>query len=239
VTGSLTPVRLFIGLPWQDSGDPHRRESFEFVSAHLARIFPGVDIATHASGHTPFNLAACRNGLASEAMFGGYDVMLLCDADLILDPDGAHAAVNAAMSETRSGLHLPFHSYRALTPKGRRMVLDGAAPDTAPAIAEFDWSVGGAMVCRPDTWWLLGGQDERFQGWGGEDTAFYCASLTLLSNYTRHQGTAYHLWHPSNQDPEDPHYIANFKLLDRYGEAKDDRAAMQGLINEHTQERGA
>jgi len=233
-------VRLFIGIPWQDSGSDHRTESFDAVMRHLALIFPGVDIATHASGHTPFNLAACRNGLASEAFHGGYDVMLLCDADLVLDPHAAHAAVLAALEDSQLGkprMHLPFDILRALTPGGRRMVLDGADPDEAPAIDEFDWSVGGAIVCRPEVWWSVGGQDERFRGWGGEDTAFSCVASTLLGGLVRHIGAANHLWHPITVDQTSPEYIANFALLGRYGEAKGDSDAIWALINEHTKER--
>ncbi|QCK82219.1 hypothetical protein E5Z46_08125 [Geobacillus kaustophilus NBRC 102445] len=42
----------------------------------------------------------------------------------------------------------------------------------------------------------VGGFDERFSAWGGEDDAFSSAVNTLCGHYKRLEHTIYHLWHP-------------------------------------------
>lgn len=60
------------------------------------------------------------------------------------------------------------------------------------------------IVIRKESYWRIGGHDESFQGWGGEDVEFHsrCSSL-CLSN----AGFApiIHLWHPPAQQKESGH----------------------------------
>lgn len=54
---------------------------------------------------------------------------------------------------------------------------------------------GGSTALRKKTYWALGGHDETFQGWGGEDLEF----VERLSTARLFQGAycpAIHLWHP-------------------------------------------
>ena len=86
---------------------------------------------------------------------------------------------------------------------------------------------------RADLWRDVGGFDDRFHGWGGEDFALGCALRSLSGQYAHKlAGTLRHLWHPpapSNGGllPDD-----NFALANRYRAAKFDPAAMRDIINE-------
>src|ERR1035437_8821162 len=42
----------------------------------------------------------------------------------------------------------------------------------------------------------VGGMDERFRGWGGEDQAFLLALNILWGPYRNSPNNVYHLWHP-------------------------------------------
>ena len=44
---------------------------------------------------------------------------------------------------------------------------------------------------------LVGGMDERFRGWGGEDVSFMRALDTLYGKHRTFNGPVYHLWHPT------------------------------------------
>jgi len=92
-------------------------------------------------------------------------------------------------------------------------------------------STGGVLVIRPDAWALAGGMDERFTGWGCEDSAFLAAADTLLGPSVRHPAQIVHLWHPTADTPG-PGRDANYELLRRYRAAEGDVPAMRALIAE-------
>lgn len=55
---------------------------------------------------------------------------------------------------------------------------------------------GGLLVVSRDGWDRVGGYDERFVGWGHEDSVFNIA-LLLKAAWDRIPGSAWHLWHPA------------------------------------------
>ena len=60
---------------------------------------------------------------------------------------------------------------------------------------------GGIFIIRRDFFYSIGGMDERFRGWGGEDDEI---SIRIRANTTKIRSTlnqiAYHLWHPRMTD---------------------------------------
>lgn len=58
--------------------------------------------------------------------------------------------------------------------------------------------------------------DERFDGWGFEDTAFASAVRTFLGPIQYHKGTVNHLWHPSAVRTKSEQYLRNKDLCGRY-----------------------
>jgi GT2 family glycosyltransferase len=78
---------------------------------------------------------------------------------------------------------------------------------------------GGAYVIRREVYERLGGQDERFFGWGGEDDAMSIKVATLCRRIARvRDGTAFHLCHPrhSSLPIGDASYRSNVSLLREY-----------------------
>jgi predicted glycosyltransferase involved in capsule biosynthesis len=77
------------------------------------------------------------------------------------------------------------------------------------------------MLAVPRKLWdEVGGFDERFVGWGGEDNAFWHA-CTVISGAepARVPGYAYHLWHPAASNKRDAQYRTNRELWRRYSAA--------------------
>jgi len=58
-------------------------------------------------------------------------------------------------------------------------------------------TVGGARFISRVSYYKIGGNDENFIGWGGEDNAFYIKSKKLLG-ITRTNNKIYHMYHPKN-----------------------------------------
>lgn len=55
---------------------------------------------------------------------------------------------------------------------------------------------GGIVVIRRDVYDSVGGIDQRFLGWGGEDVSFGWALRTIVGHEVRFESPLFHLWHP-------------------------------------------
>jgi hypothetical protein len=212
-------------IPWRPS--PGREHNLAPVKAALIAALPGAEVAGFDTGHQPFSRAAARNGGVRNS-YAGTNVLVVCDADAIVEPEPLQAAVAAAAD---GKLHLPYTACRLLTQAGSQAVLAGANPQLADAWYINPYSVGGCVVVAYDTWRDVGGWDERFIGWGFEDTAFW-ASVDTLHGTVRHDGTLHDLWHPDGRGIGSPQYLTSKALCDRYTAAQGDPTAIRALIEE-------
>jgi hypothetical protein len=154
-------------------------------------------------------------------------VVVVCDADTIPEPEPLHGAIAAAQRDGK--LHLPYTRYRALSPAGTTAAFNGSRLIDCPAEFEGNASQGGILVVEAEAWQNIGGMDERFTGWGFEDTAFYAAAHTLLGTVVRHEGAIHHLWHRTDYDAWSPRYAANKARCRTYEAAYGDPEAMHRI----------
>lgn len=226
-------------------GEPgsDRRANLDAVLAWLAGM-PGIETIVveqgacprlapplpHAGARTifaynagPFNKAWGQNVGARHAAAG---VLLFGDADVIV-PGGLSAAV--AHCHRDAQVVKPYRSLIDLTPDETRRVrergaqadlaLDAATPRDRDANGERLVLCGGWFAMRRDAFAALGGFDERFVGWGGEDDAMTLkVERARLSTCELDPGPALHLWHPRSRASTTGHsrYAANRALLDDY-----------------------
>lgn len=167
-------------IPWR--AEPDREPLFQYVRTWLA----GASVHLTDVDTKLFNRAAARN--AGVAALPDAEVIVVMDADTIVDPIVLQDAV--AHVARRGGLALPYNRYFALTPAGTADLLAGADPADCAADLIFRSISGGVIVTTPEAWWAVGGQDERFQGWGYEDAAWRLAADTL-TGVTVFSGPAY------------------------------------------------
>jgi len=146
-------------------------------------------------------------------------VIALGDADLITDAATLMLCYGKCQSEFEA--MKPYDRLIDLTREESQPVLDGACsiaanrngqPRNREAIREFVCFCGGLFLIRRDDYEELGGFDERFLGWGGEDDAM----TAKLSRLAKRRGvvrnrTAYHLWHERNRNSRyfHPYYQQN------------------------------
>lgn len=154
-------------IPWRPA--PDRMAAYARVTAFWKHHgLPIVEVDSTPA--LAFSLAEARNKAVRQAET---EFVIVADADTIPDI----GAVTRAL-DNHDGVTWPFTEYRHIPPEW----ID--APDlmSAPIEQAYGASVGGIFVTRRETYWRLGGMDERFERrWGFEDNAFHAAASTLAA----------------------------------------------------------
>lgn len=209
-------------VPWRP-GDPLREHHWAFVEPHLVSL--GYPVFTGDSPGPWARSAACN---AASTKAGAWDVALVTDADTILDPPVVRRAVRRVMKT--KGAARP-HDQRFMLSLGATKWLISRGLETLPArFLRWTSPGGGALVIHRAAWDEVGGYDERFVGWGYEDSAMNIA-LTVGSGWEIVPGRSWHLFHaPANI--RTPTAKANRALLDEF------RAAHARQIAIHSRRAG-
>lgn len=166
----------------------------------------------------PFNRSAAINAAAAQA--GDWDVALVIDADTISERDPvrraiAHAAATGALAVAHDQRYM-------LSRRGTQEILRGDRRDwkrRGMVDRVYRDSVSCAVAVSRATWDLVGGFDERFVGWGYEDTAFRIAVETMTGQPLHvEKGICFHLWHEISPEAsrQSPTLAANKSLKLRY-----------------------
>ena len=148
-------------------------------------------------------------------------LMVLMDADALIELSALAQAIK--LTRTRTFATNPFDAWQDLTLPETEDVLTQASVDfkatrgsTQRREREQLNFCGGAFVIRREFYLQLGGFDERFLGWGGEDDHMEIKLKRSGQPVGKVQGsTGLHLWHPQSQATtfDQPHYASNLKLV--------------------------
>lgn len=190
-------------------------------------------IEAHHDDDGPFNRAAAINEGAAAA---GWDVLVVIDSDIVIDGPTVLEAVRVA--EATGKLVLPYTRRRLVTPDGTRRILAGKHAGSWDTVSRPDANTAhcsSVIVVHRTLWETVGGFDDRFVGWGGEDDAFHAACLAL-AGVERLPGNVYHLHHrPSpEKDWRAPLYLQCKALSERYVRLAEqgDSGGMEELLGE-------
>jgi GT2 family glycosyltransferase len=167
----------------------------------------------------PFNKSWGFNVGARQSDRG---LLLFADADLLLAPKALVQAVRLCRSRVAAAN--PFDRLTDLDETESAQICAGSsAPDWTRSdgrntrrdneVLNF---CGGAFMIRRDVFLALGGFDERFLGWGGEDDAMAFKLKRSGQALGQVEGsTAQHLWHAQDDSTTfaQPHYSNNLAIL--------------------------
>lgn len=207
---NLGIVKPVVCIPWYDGGIERRSMGIDWVTKWWQDI--GFEVIFNPSGETR---SAARNSVAEVALSEDYNALLFVDADTVTTRDQAWASAALAWETNRyvvmfeEHIRLPRGAYPQVQNRkaGGKIVLN---------------MVAGAFAVSRELWEMVGGFDERFIVWGGEDRAFHYATEALSGPLERIPGRSWHLWHP--KDPlithkGHPDRVAGVELTLRYKEA--------------------
>jgi hypothetical protein len=186
---------------------------------------PGVQVCVGLDdGAGPFNCAQAQNRARSVATG---DILLMYGADQIPpSPDELAWIVDRMQRHPWTAV---YATTRDLSQYATLRVLHGGAdPRSLSDLGRHIGMCTGILAIRPNVWDAVGGMDERFCGWGAEDTAFRLALRTLYPDGNDvGEGTLLTLWHPPEPRDRTP---ANMHLYAEYV-----HAAGRGELREYLQ----
>lgn len=220
-------MNVAIVIPWRYQSS--RAYAMQIVKGWYVENYPDATIIMSDTEDPLFNLAQCRNNGVIAAV--DHDVVVITDADTIPERGPLDEAIAACQSS--GAVHLPYDEYRSLRADGTAQYLNGTPIDQCDHFV-VPGAISGVYVTTPATWWLHGGQDEKFRGWGFEDAAWYMAHTTLLGTQpVRHSGRVY-TFHHSSQIKEGPQYEANGARCYHYMQANGNVSDMRKLVFDGT-----
>lgn len=230
-------MSVSIVVPLREVDD--RGASWAWLRVRYETLFPEWElIESDVPG--PWSKGAALN--AGVARASG-DVLVLADADCVATASALRTAV-----EELDGWTVPFGEVYRLGCDFTGNILAGnvtrdPAPvgklERDPARPPYKGKPGGGIVVvSRSSYAAVGGMDERFLGWGGEDYALGDALTTCIGRPRRVDLPLWHLWHEPapDYDPSGRFPAENTRLRKRYRAARHDVPTMRGLIAERTGE---
>ncbi len=219
------------------SDDPERIRLFDWVTERWDTLHPKWPciIATDGETEGPFNRSRAVNRAVGNIRT---DILLIADADIMVQ-HGQAEAIAAAIERGNVPWVVGYETMTHLSHRATDRLLT-EPPDVRKDGAErleVRWastdSVCGLIGIRAEDYDLLGGNDERFEGWGWEDTSFALKADTLLGGHYRLPGECLHLFHELRNDRKtDSRAHANRRLHRRYVAAAGDPDGMTKLARE-------
>lgn len=174
--------------------------NWNWLAAYWEHQLPGAEVIAADDGGTPFSRSASINAAAAQAHG---DVLVNMDADQAVHPASIIIAAaeirRARMAGQRQWIILAPAINRLKRRASRKVLRDAPGWDAFTGkLAVESRQDGQVTLCAypREAFDQLGGMDEVFRGWGGEDYAWAATLQLLWSRPLRLSDVAWHLWHP-------------------------------------------
>lgn len=191
--------------------NPQRAKIWQWLMRYWKHELPEAELIVCTDDSRPFCKAAAFNRGFERAK--GVVVVLL-DADCYIRGQVIRDCAHKIRSSERRGIPLWYVPYRRFyrlseTASKRLIASDPADPVRFPDPPAYG-DVEQPEIASTGHWWgaliqimpgeafaKVGGMDERFRGWGGEDVSFMIAVDTLYGKHKTSNNPVYHVWHPT------------------------------------------
>jgi predicted glycosyltransferase involved in capsule biosynthesis len=149
------------------------------------------------------------------------NIIVFGDADIIMNPNDFISGISALKEYDMVS---PYNSVLDLTPQESMLSLEELLKINRPGRGETDHQKinigGGITIFKRDTIFKIGGWDERFLGWGGEDD-FQALKIMKFLKWTELKAKCYHLYH-DRVTPDMIQYQKTLQMLQQSSKLSDD-----------------
>lgn len=216
-------MRVVIVVPWR-AGNRIREENWLATAPYLQALGDWPIYLGDREG--PWSRSAACNQGAKDA--GPWDICIFADADTIPEKSAVMEAVDRV---TRNGGSLRPHTNLWMLNPGQTKIVVKQGIGARPKKIRFKNMGGGLLVVSRSAYEKVGGFDERFVGWGHEDSAL-TTRLVVEASWDQVEGSAWHLWHPRD-DTDTPERRRNRVMMlreqMRYSTRLDEISAERGF----------
>lgn len=233
-------MKLSFLIPFRDA-DGTRTRAKDWIVARWRHFYPEAEfILEPDDGVDPFCKSMAVNRAAAKATG---DVYVILDADSWIEPQWMDLAFEKFAH--RVPWVIPIRRSYRLTQQGTEPFLSSDPTGPLPKlvnrriIVEQSGPVAGFCHIVPRQGFeAVGGMDERFRGWGGEDTCFTRALDVVWGRHMQLPGTVVSMWHARPrgvggrtwEGQTADHYAIRQELGRRYGAVGRSKAAMLALL---------
>ena len=231
-------MKVSIVVPFRPDG-AERDRNWAYVRKRYETLYPDWEIVEGTCGE-PWRKGVAVNAAVKRARG---DVLIISDADVLIP---AQALRDAVKRLDKAAWVVPHRMVYRLSEETTQAVLDGRLVANPKPLrggvirTRRGASGGGITVTRREGYEAVGGIDERFEGWGGEDICFAMALDTLIGPHLRLNEVMWHLYHEAmprrDGGPNHQHggraSEESEALAAEYVKASGDPVAMQTLIEE-------
>ena len=188
----MNELNIGIVIPWREK--PSRVPAFNALLKWYSENLPNAKIFLSDRKTEVWSMSGSRNDGVYSARKAGCDVIVLNDADTFPRIDPLLESIEAASKDDK--IHLPYTEYRFLNEDNTKKFFDGVPLEQFDIRLINTEECSGVNVFSPNAWDLIGGGDEKFQGWGYEDNAMhYVHKVVHGVPYVKHKGIVYALYH--------------------------------------------
>lgn len=224
-------MKIGLVIPWRET--PSRIKPLQSVLEWYQTNLSDIEIFYADRPGEKWNGAASRNDGVKKAQEAHCDVIIVNDADTIPEIKPLLEAIEHCQKDGM--VHNPYTLCKYIENEMCEYYYNGTDIKLLKHRL-YTEANGGIWVCTPETWWSIGGMDERFIQWGGEDMAFEMAHKVIKGNkLIKHDGYIYCLSHMQQFHDEGYHssYVFNTELFLRYRSALTLKEMLL-LINQNT-----
>lgn len=241
-------------IPYRDDGE-QRARVWHWLQRYWACHFSwDAEIVVGRYNGVPFSKAAAVNEAARRARG---KIFVVLDADCYIDYRVVREVVNrilVAQQEQKKLWFVPYRRLYRINQEGTQAVLDSDPhrnwwfPSPPPSKwienpqqdSHYGHQWAALILILPaEAFWCVGGFDEKFAGWGGEDSSFMRAVDTLWALHENTDNDVFHLWHVrpghnflTRSWKGQRTTNVNARLAQRYNLASGDPVLMRALVEE-------
>jgi hypothetical protein len=224
-------LSLSVVVPFRDA-DGTRTSAMQWVRARWQHHWPEAEfIVAPDDGVDPFNKPMAVNNAAIQATG---DLLAIMDADVWIDPGMLQLVIDKlenGVCAWAKPARWAFRMKQDFSERLMRIPPHHQLPPISARDAETHSPVVGFLWLVPRLGFeRMGGMDERWRGWGGEDTSFSLALDKVLGHHRTFSASLICLWHPRPRQGSERIWPGQDRTQEHY---------KQDLIKEYRRASGA